>query len=156
MSFPQRFSGCTSKPMSYYIITLIQANTLIHGGKPANLFSDTYQLASNIQVAPQLQRGTGSQLRIIGKPDDIPPVLDSLISYEKLISVLFKLKLKKSLGPDCITNEMIINHDKLTLYKLLEIYNHSWEEGLFPQCWRESILIPIHNSGKTKTEAISY
>ena len=66
----------------YSKITLIQDDTLIHGKTAANLFADTYQQASNIQVTTQQHRETRSQLRIIEEPDDIPPVMDSSISYE--------------------------------------------------------------------------
>ena len=107
----------------YSKITLIQDDTLIHGKTAANLFSDTYQRTSNIQVTKQQHRETRSELRSIGEPDDIPPVMDSPILYEELKSALAKLKLKKSSGTDCITNEMIINLGKPALYKLLEIYN---------------------------------
>ena len=51
---------------------------------------------------------------------------------------------------------MIINLGKPALYKLIEIYNKSWEEGLLPQSWREATLIPIHKPGKVKPEATSY
>ena len=82
--------------------------------------------------------------------------MDSPISYEELNSALAKLKLKKSPGPDCITNEMIISLGKPALYKLLEIYNKSWEEGSLLQSWREATMIPIHKPGKAKTETTSY
>ena len=92
----------------------------------------TYLLIlTNIQVTTQQHRETRSQLRIIGEPDDIPPVMDSPIVYEELNSAVAKLKLKKSPDPDCITNEMIIKFGKAELYKLLD--NKSWEEGSLPQ-----------------------
>ena len=139
---------------SYSKITLIQDDTLLHGEKAANLFADTYQQAqtSNIQITTQKHRETRSQLRIIGEPDDIPPMMDSPIVYKELTSALAKLKLKKSPGPDCITNEMIINLRKPALHKLLEIYNKSWEEGSLPQSCTEATMIPIHKPGKDKTE----
>ena len=56
----------------YSKITLIQDDTLIHGKTAANLFADTYQQASNIQVTTQQHRETRSQPRIIEEPDDIP------------------------------------------------------------------------------------
>ena len=37
----------------YSKITLIQVDTLIHGKTADNLFADTYQQASNIQVTTQ-------------------------------------------------------------------------------------------------------
>ena len=99
----------------YSKITLIQDDTLMHGKTAANLFYETYQQACNIQVTTQQHRETRSQLRITGEPDDIPPVMDSPISYEELDSALAKLKHNKSPGPDCITNEIIINHEKTAL-----------------------------------------
>ena len=42
------------------------------------------------------------------------------------------------------------------LYKLLEIFNKTWQEGSLPQSWREATMIPIHKKGKSKTEATSY
>ena len=51
---------------------------------------------------------------------------------------------------------MIINLGKPALYKLLEIYNKSWEEGSLSQSWKEATMIPIHKPGKDKTEATSY
>ena len=51
--------------------------------------------------------------------------MDSPISYEELSSALVKLKLKKSPGPDCITNEMIINLGKPHYTSCLKyIINH--------------------------------
>ena len=80
--------------------------------------------------------------------------MDSPISYDELTSALAELKLKKSPGPDCITNEMIINLEKLALYKLLEIYNKSWEEGSLPQSWREATMIPLHKPGKERSHKL--
>ena len=79
----------------YSKITLIQDDTLIHGEKAANLFANNYHQASNIQVTTQHQRETRSQLRIIEEPNDIPPVMNSPISYKELNSALARLKLKK-------------------------------------------------------------
>ena len=83
--------------------------------------------------------------------------MDSTIPMEELNYAMKKLKQKKSPGPDGITNEMLINAGKPALYKLLEIFNKTWQElGFLPQSWREATMIPIHKKGKSKTEATSY
>ena len=40
--------------------------------------------------------------------------------------------------------------------KLLQIYNHSWEQGVLPQIWREATMIPILKKGKDPKKANSY
>ena len=67
-----------------------------------------------------------------------------------------KLKQKKSPGLDGITNEILINAGKPALYKILEIFNKTWQEGSLPQSWREATMIPIYKKGESKTEATSY
>ena len=82
--------------------------------------------------------------------------MDSPISYEELNSALAKLKLNKFPGPYCITNEMIIKLGTPALYKLIEIFHKSWEDGSLPHSWRKATMIPIHRPGKAKTETTSY
>ena len=50
-------------------------------------------------------------------------VMNSPLSYKELTSTLSNLNLKKSPGPDAITNYMIVNLGQLTLHKLLDIFN---------------------------------
>ena len=71
-------------------------------------------------------------------------VMNSPLSYEELNSALSNLKLKKSPGPDAITNEKIINLKQPALHKLLDIFKKNWQEGTLPQIWREATMIPIH------------
>ena len=92
----------------------------------------------------------------ITESDDVSTVMNTPLSYEELTSALSNLKLKKSPGPDAITNEMIVNIGQPALHKLLYIFNITWQEGTLPQIWREATMIPIHNKGKAKTEASSY
>ena len=75
---------------------------------------------------------------------------------EEMDYAMKRLKQRKSPGPDGITNEMLINAGKPALYKLLEIFNKTWQEGSLPQSWREATMIPIHKKGKSKTETTSY
>ena len=78
-----------------------------------------------------------TEQRKITESDDVSTVINSPLSYEELNSALSNLKLKKSHGPDVITNEMIVNLGQPTLHKLLDILNKTWQEGTRPQIWRE-------------------
>ena len=86
----------------------------------------------------------------ITESDDVSTVINSPLSYEELTSALSNLKLKKSPGPDAITNEMIVNLGQPALHKLLDIFNKTWQEGTLPQIWREATMIPIHKKVKQK------
>ena len=78
------------------------------------------------------------------------------LSLGELQRALKKLRPKRSPGPDGITNEMLIHHGSAAVCKLLQIYNHSWEQGVLPQIWREATMIPILKKGKDPKNANSY
>ena len=64
--------------------------------------------------------------------DDVSTVMNLPLSYEELTSALSYVKLKKSPGPDTITNEMSVDLGQPALYKLLDILNTTWQEGTLP------------------------
>ena len=78
------------------------------------------------------------------------------LTLKELNNVLRKLKKKRSPGPDGITSEMLQHLDTTARLKLLEIFNHIWEEGRVPQIWKEAIMIPIHKKGKDRRKSSSY
>ena len=125
-------------------ITLLQDRKMVHGKQAANIFADTYKEASNIPVELHKQKYVRTEQRKITESDDVSTVMNSPLSYEELTSALSNLKLKKSPGPDAITNEMIVNLGQPALHKLLDIFNKTWQEGTLPQIWREATMIPIH------------
>ena len=137
-------------------ITLLQGETMVYGKQAADMFANTYKEASDITVLPYQQAEVRKEQRNIKEPVDSPDLMDSTISMEELNYAIKKLKRRKSPGPDGITNEMLIYAGKPALYKLLEIFNKTWQEGSLPQSWREATMIPIHKKGKSKTEATSY
>lgn len=49
-----------------------------------------------------------------------------------------KLKVKKSLGPDKISNEMMLNFGLATKTKLTEINNHCWVKGTVLHVWKKN------------------
>ena len=137
-------------------ITLLQDMRMVHGKQAANSFADTYKEASNIPVELHKQKYVRTEQRKITESDDVSTVMNSPLSYEELSSALSNLKLKKSPGPDVVTNEMNVNLGRPAVHKLLDIFNKAWQEGTLPQIWREATVVPIHKKGKAKTEASTY
>ena len=137
-------------------ITLLQGDSIVYGKQAADILACTYKEASDITVLPYQQAEVRREQRNIKIPDDLPDLMDSTISMEELNYAMKKLKQKKSTGPDGLTNEMLMNAGKPALYKLLEIFNKTMQEGSLPQSWKEATMIPIHKKGKSKTEATSY
>ena len=97
-----------------------------------------------------------TEQRKISESDDVSTVMNSPLSYEQITSALYNLKLKKSPGPDAITNERIVNLGQPALHKLLDIFNKTLQEGTLPQIWQEATMIQIHKKVKAKTDASSY
>ena len=137
-------------------ITLLQDRKMVHGKQAANIVADTYKESSNIPVKLHKQKYVRTEQRKITESDDVSPVMNSPLSYEELNSALSNLKLKKSSGPNDITNWMIVHLGQPAVHKLLDIITKTWQEGPLPQIWREATMIPIHKKGKAKTEASSY
>ena len=135
---------------SHTKIILLQDRKMVHGKQTANIFADTYKEASNIPVELNKPKYVSTEQRKITQSDDVSTIMNSPLSYEELTIALSNLKLKKSPGPDAITNEMIVNLGQPALYKLLDIFNKTWQEGTLPQIWREAAMIPIHKNVKQK------
>ena len=95
---------------------------MVYGKQVANIFTDTYKEASNIPVELHKQIYVCIEQRKIPESDDVSTVMNSPLSYKELTSALSNLQLKKSPGPDAITNEMIINLGQQALHKLLDIF----------------------------------
>ena len=125
-------------------ITLLQDRKMVHGKQAANSFADIYKEASNIPIELHKQKYVLTEQRKISDSDDVSTVMNSPLSYEELTNALSNIQLKKSPGPDAITNEMIVNQWQPALHKLIDIINKTWQEGTLPQIWRKAKMIPIH------------
>ena len=81
--------------------------------------------------------------------------------YNSPITILeLKTMLKKckntAAGPDKIHYKMLKNCHPSLLEVLLLIYNRIWTEGIYPNLWRQAIVLPFHKPGKPKEEVASY
>uniref|UniRef100_A0A6V7JSH2 Reverse transcriptase domain-containing protein n=1 Tax=Bracon brevicornis TaxID=1563983 RepID=A0A6V7JSH2_9HYME len=59
-------------------------------------------------------------------------------------------------GPDKIPNAFIKQLPKEGLEYIISIYNFIWKYQVFPDAWREAVVIPIPKPGKNLTKAINY
>lgn len=59
-------------------------------------------------------------------------------------------------GLDGICYKMIINLPLSATSKLLDVFNFIWTEGVFPQCWKTAIIVPILKPNKNSLCPTSY
>ena len=59
-------------------------------------------------------------------------------------------------GPDRIHYQLLKHLPPESLSLLLDIYNHIWRTGDFPQCWSEATVIPIPKPGKDHSDPNNY
>ncbi|KAF0689194.1 Reverse transcriptase domain-containing protein, partial [Aphis craccivora] len=92
---------------------------------------------------------------LISHTDTHQPQLNAPITMGELFFALKKCK-SKSAGPDNIPYLFIQNFSCNTYQILLNIYNFIWTKNVFPQSWRNSIVIPINKPGKNKFSPEGY
>ena len=137
-------------------ITLEENSKLLTGKQAADKFAENYANESKIPISALKQRETRREVRErTANRTAVKPMHQPLRPGE-LQKALKKLRPKRSPGPDGITNEMLIHLGSAAVCKLLQIYNHSWEQGVLPQIWREATMIPILKKGKDPKKANSY
>ena len=139
--------GCT--------ITLDEGGILT-GKQAADRFAKTYENESDLNVQTEQRRKARSEQQRRSKIEKPTDAMTLPLTLKELNNVLRKLKKKRSPGPDGITSEMLQHLDTTARLKLLEIFNHIWEEGRVPQIWKEAIMIPIHKKGKDRRKSSSY
>ena len=75
---------------------------------------------------------------------------------EELVKEISRTKMKKSPGPDSLSNEMLVHLGPVARETLLSIINCSWRTGEVPRQWRQATVIPIPKAGKDKKLVASY
>ena len=59
-------------------------------------------------------------------------------------------------GPDGVHNLLLSHLPQVSLELLLEIFNDLWDNGKFPDSWREAAVIPIPKPGKDHTNPSNF
>ena len=134
-------------------VVLEKEGETVTGTRAANLFIKQYAYISDIEIDKDRRRqvslGIQELKELAHGQKDIE--MDRLFTHEELEQAIKALKmLKKSPGPDQVTNEMIANLGHGMKRKLLQLFNTSLKTGRIPQAWKVAYMTPILNSAKTK------
>jgi len=141
---------------AYHKITLTENDRILTQKQAANRLADTYAKASDIHIKPDQQKYARGEQRKRMTTKAADAAMEQPPTCQELKGALKKLKLRKSPGPDGISNEMLRNMGVAAINKLLEIFKLSWEQGALPQIWKEATMMPIHKKGKDPKEPSSY
>ena len=83
-------------------------------------------------------------------------LFDTDFTMDEINTEMKKLKVRRSPGPDGITNEMITNLGTTSKSILLAFFNKTWREGKLPKGWLIAHIKPILKKGKPSQEPKSY
>ena len=129
----------------------------VTGKEAANLLIKQYASVSDLHVDKNRKRQVHlDTLELKEKEQVHDNDHNKPFTANELDSAIKNLKIKKSPGPDQVTNEMIIHLGNRMKKKLLQLYNISWKTGTIPKAWKVATMIPIHKQGKSKDKAESY
>lgn len=84
------------------------------------------------------------------------PELNVSFSLEELDAALATCRRSSSPGPDGITYAALCHLGEDGRSRLLECYNQSWNDGVVPERWKSSRLIPLLKPGKSPLDLASY
>lgn len=85
-----------------------------------------------------------------------PPGLSLPFTPQELSSALSALSPRKAAGPDLVPYEFLLSMPSSSSVVLLDLYNRSWAEGVFPGAWKESVLLPFPKPGKDLSSPSGY
>ena len=139
-------------------IVLEKEGTTVTGKEAANVFIKQYAGVSDIEINKDRRRQVNLDILELKEASHglKDTEMDRKFTNEELEQALRELKMKKSPGPDQVTNEMLVNLGNGMKRKLLQLFNTSWRSGRIPQAWKEATMTPIHKQGKSKDKAESY
>ena len=133
---------------SYKPTVLKENDQLLVGKKAANKLSEHFQENCNLKIPRQKTCEIRQNIKHEERKQKPSECMTEDFSIQELNKAILKLKNKKAPGPDGICNEMIKHLSNHAKEHLLKIYNQSWKSGIYPQCWKEAIIIPIPKKRK--------
>ena len=74
-------------------------------------------------------------------------ITNELISPEEILHSFKKIKPKKAVGSDLISNEMLICSQDIIVPYLTTLFQYLFNNGIYPDCWSTSTIIPILKKG---------
>ena len=102
------------------------------------------------------RRLSGYKSRRCADSDDDHTGCCSPFTEEELTRTIQQLQMKKSPGPDGITNEMVKHLGPVARAALLHLINLSWRNGEAPREWRVATVVPILKVAKDKRLLTTY
>ena len=79
--------------------------------------------------------------------DDYNEDLDRLISKEEIIFAIGKLKNSKAPGQDGLISEFFKHLNNAAIEFLVSLFNTLFDEGIYPNNWTESLILPLFKKG---------
>ena len=138
-------------------ITIENNQTLCTGKKAADCLIENYEQNSRVEVPDDRKNYVHEELKNQKRNENNgPEYMEKPFTMEEMKEARASLHLKRSPGPDKITNEMLLHLGPKASSKLLQIYNNSWKTGNIPQSWREASMIPVHKKGKNRKDTNNY
>ena len=116
------------------------------------LYNMAHLLALNVLLFPKDPANNYYYLRNITQ-DHESEDLDIPISDQEIINSTKSIHTNRSPGPDGVCIEMLKETLTTILPYLKVLFNDSFNSGIYPEDWEESILCPIYKNGnKTSPE----
>lgn len=123
----------------------------------ADMFSDSMRLEG---LAPKKQTFRTEEER---KDEYKDPVSDNShfinapITFDEVKDALISLPNKKSsVGLDIVSNDMLKHLPDNFVFLLHKLFQKCWVEGVMPEHWKQSVIVPILKHGKTPVDKHSY
>ncbi|XP_076331654.1 uncharacterized protein LOC143236884 [Tachypleus tridentatus] len=151
----QRVSGrYTSAPLS---ILISDGHEVADAQSIANTLEDIFShVPSSSNLSP-------SFLSIKIQAEHLPLSFSTDHSYDYNCPLtLMELKLaihrsgNRSVGPDNIYYEMLCYLSQNSLTILLAVFNQIWQENVYPDAWRQAVILPILKPGTDPTIPSNY
>ena len=83
--------------------------------------------------------------------DDVNTVhdelLDSEITEDEVRKATRRLKSGKAVDADQVLNEFLKSTERVILPVLVKLCNAIFNQGIFPEEWTKSIIVPLHKKG---------
>ena len=73
--------------------------------------------------------------------------LDCLFTLEDVSKAILSLKRQKSAGADLLLPEMFIEGVDILSPVLCKLFNHMFENGIYPDSWTKGIIVPVPKKG---------
>ena len=74
-------------------------------------------------------------------------LLDSEITEDEVRKAIRRLKSGKAAGADQVINEFLKSTERVILPFLFKLCNAIFIQGIFPEEWTKSIIVPLHRKG---------